>query len=339
MTRFDLFAEEALYGPDGFYTKRQRAGSVGADFITSPETSALFGSCIAGYLDRVWHELDRPNPYVVIEAGSGIGTLCRDIFLSVQECTEALRYVMVERSELQREIAFAEVTTSCFLDLDEAPLAALRDLPGGSFTGVVLANELLDNLPPRVVQKTTTGWVELHIDNGSEDWQTAPKAAQDMASAIAPNAQTGSCLPLQLKAAVWVNRALGTLDRGRLLIFDYGVENSEIFDGRPLAEWLRTYKNHRRSGLPYEESGTRDITCDVAFDQLPGSPSICSQADWLASQGLYSMTEWARNHWQSSVSSPDAAAVAARSVLDEAATLTDPEGLGGFLVAEWRVGD
>ncbi|MDP7066663.1 MAG: hypothetical protein QF637_03475, partial [Acidimicrobiales bacterium] len=91
MTRFDLFAEEALYGPDGFYTKDQRAGSVGADFITSPETSTLFGSCIAGYLDRLWHELDRPNPYVVIEAGSGIGTLCRDIFLSVQECTEALR--------------------------------------------------------------------------------------------------------------------------------------------------------------------------------------------------------------------------------------------------------
>ena len=51
------------------------------------------------------------------------------------------------------------------------------------------------------------------------------------------------------------------------------------------------------------------------------------------------MTDWARKQWQSSLPSPDAAAVAARSVLDEAATLTDPEGLGGFLVAEWRVGD
>tara|TARA_Y100001936_G_scaffold237893_1_gene269082 strand:- start:111 stop:1130 length:1020 start_codon:yes stop_codon:yes gene_type:complete len=339
MTRFDFFVEEALYGPDGFFSKGQRAGAVGADFITSPETSTLFGACIAEYLDRVWHELARPEPFVVIEAGSGTGTLCRDVFLSVEECSDALRYVMIERSESQREIAFREVTTTCFMDQQEVPLAVLQDLPAESFNGVVLANELLDNLPPRVVKKTDNGWLELHVEQGNEVWRLAPTEAQKMASAVAPKAQSGTCLPLQLKSAVWVNRALATLESGRLLIFDYGVESSDTFTERPMGEWLRTYRNHQRSGSPYQEPGSRDITCDVAFDQLPGAPSVCTQAEWLRNQGLYSMTDWARTQWQDALPSPDSTAIAARSVLDEAAALTDPEGLGAFLVAEWRVGD
>ena len=40
MTRFDHFVEEA-HGQHGFYSTGQRAGSEGADFITSPETSTL----------------------------------------------------------------------------------------------------------------------------------------------------------------------------------------------------------------------------------------------------------------------------------------------------------
>ena len=58
MTRFDHFVEEALYGQHGFYSTGQRAGSEGADFITSPETSTLFGACVAEYLDRLWQQLE-----------------------------------------------------------------------------------------------------------------------------------------------------------------------------------------------------------------------------------------------------------------------------------------
>ena len=204
---------------------------------------------------------------------------------------------------------------------------------------MVVANELLDNLPPRVVRKAPTGWLELHIENGAEVWHRAPKSAEDMASAVAPNAPIGATHPLHLKAAVWVNRAMKLLDRGRILTFDYGVERSEMFNDRPLGEWLRTYKGHRRAGVPYNDPGTCDITCDVAFDQLPGSPAICLQSDWLASKGIGTMTDWAREKWRDAAASPDSTAVAARQVLAEAAALTDRTGLGAFLVAEWQIGD
>ena len=64
---------------------------------------------------------------------------------------------MVERSDSQRETAFREVTTRCFMDQQEVPLAVLRDLPAGSFTGVVLANEPPDNLPESREEMTKVG--------------------------------------------------------------------------------------------------------------------------------------------------------------------------------------
>ena len=339
MKRFDAFAEQALYGPDGFYTRSRGAGTTEADFITSPETSNLFGACVASYLDRVWHELGEPNPFVVVEGGSGNGKLCRDIFLAAQDCAESLRYVMVERSDKQRDIAFRMVAATCFTDSQEIPVAALRDLPHGQFTGVVIANELLDNLPPRIVKRTGRGWSELHVEDGSETWRSAPEDAQNMATAISTNAPEGACLPLQLKAAVWTKRALQLLDKGRLLVVDYGFRNSDQFLQLPRDEWLRTYRGHRRAGTPFSEPGSRDITCDVAFDQLPGDPLFQMQADWLKDHGLIEMTEWAREHWRNAAISPDARDVAIRSLLDEATALTDKEGLGNFVVAEWRVGD
>ena len=113
----------------------------------------------------------------------------------------------------------------------------------------------------------------------------------------------------------------------------------DSFVDRPIGEWLRTYRQHRRAGDPYTDAGSRDITCDVAFDQLPGSPQIFLQRDWLLSQELDTMTEWAREKWYESAQAPDTSAMAARVVLDEASALTDPQGLGAFLVAEWHVGD
>ena len=339
MARFDRFTEEALYGPNGFYTRGNNARPDSGDFVTSPETSNLFGGCIAVYLDRIWQAMQRPNPFVVVEAGSGRGTLCRDIFLSEPECKAALRYALVERSTHERETAFTNVVSTCFAEVDELPITALKDLPAGPLTGVVLGNELLDNLPPRVLQRTAAGWSELYVIDGRPDWQTAPQEAQNMASTLAPGAPPGTCIPLQLKAAVWVRRALNLLDRGRILLFDYGLKNPADFVDRPIGEWLRAYRQHRRAGDPYTDAGSRDITCDVAFDQLPGSPQIFLQRDWLLSQELETMTEWAREKWYESAQAPDTSAMAARVVLDEASALTDPQGLGAFLVAEWHVGD
>lgn len=365
--------EDALYGASGFYVRGGRPADRGGDFATSPELGTLFARCVTGYLDRVWHELGRPDPFVVVEGGAGRGTLCSQVLQHARECRPSLQYVMVERVAHQRDEALGSVGAVA----DEprsgsAPtVLAVENLPEGQVVGVVLANELLDNLPFRLFERSATGWCEVHVtgdgpatdssragaggSSGSSEADEpqgtsaasgpvvevlldAPADAAAMADALVPDAVPGARVPLQLKAAVWVRRALRLLERGRLLVFDYGVPTTAELAARPATEWLRTYRAHRRGNDPLGDPGSADITCEVAFDQLPSDSSLVTQADWLADAGIDDMTATARSLWQRSRAKPTAGALAARTLLDEAAALTDPDGMGAFWAAEWRAG-
>ncbi len=360
--RFDAFMDDALYGLSGFYVRGGRPAARDGDFATSVELGSLFARCVAGYLDRVWHELGKPDPFVVVEGGAGRGTLCCDVLQNVSACRRAVQYVMVERVERQRAEALERVEA---LGAD-LPVTALADLPTGPIVGVVLVNELLDNLPFRLLERAETGWHEVHIqhsqiatgasrtdecDGASERQQLqaaagpaaevlleAPTEAAVMADALAPDAEPGARVPLQLKAAVWVRRALRLLEHGRLLVFDYGVPATAELAARPVSEWLRTYRTHRRGYDPLADPGSADITCEVAFDQLPPGGSLVTQVDWLAGAGIDDMTAAARSRWQRSRANPTADSLAAQALLDEAAALTDPIGMGAFWAAEWRTG-
>ncbi len=385
--RFDEYMDEALYGPTGFYTRGGQPGLRGGDFATSVELGSLFGRCIAGYLDRTWHELGRPDPFTVIEGGAGRGKLCLDVLAHVVECYDALRYVMVERVAHQRDAASAAVRepeaghdAETLEDPSNAvpphlPVLAAADLPTGPHVGVVLANELLDNLPLRLLERSATGWQEVYVtwaapgaaapDAASDAGfvhaapalsvgprvdvalrapteavqvlRTAPADAAAMAEALAPDAEPGAQVPLQLRAAVWMRRALGLLGRGRVLVFDYGVRATAELAARQQAEWLRTYRSQRRGHNPLCAPGSADITCEVAFDQLSPGAVLVSQADWLTAAGIDELTADARALWQRHRSSPTAATLAARALLEEAAALTDPAGMGAFWAAEWHV--
>ena len=146
---FDEFVDHALYAPGhGFY---QRGGGAGRrrDFLTSPEVGPLFGAVLARALDGWWAELGRPDPFVVVEAGAGPGTLARSVRAAAPACGDALDLVLVEVGQAQWAMHPEGVRT-----LDALPA------PGALGPGpvVVLANELLDNLPFALVERTATGF-------------------------------------------------------------------------------------------------------------------------------------------------------------------------------------
>src|SRR5258705_205582 len=171
--------DAALYGDGGFFTRGQGAGRRGRDFVTSPEVGALYGALVARALDGFWDELDRPDPYLVVDAGAGRGRLAADVLASAPRCGPALRYVLVERSDAlraeQREMLVLEPFEDALGPLSpddgrDSPVAhagpiatSLGELPAVPFTGVVLANELLDNLPFRVVERRVDGWSEVRV--------------------------------------------------------------------------------------------------------------------------------------------------------------------------------
>ena len=72
---FSEVMDLALYDPShGFYAAGGAAGRRG-DFITSPEVGPLFGAVVARALDGWWRAWGEPDPFVVVEAGAGAGTL------------------------------------------------------------------------------------------------------------------------------------------------------------------------------------------------------------------------------------------------------------------------
>ncbi|MDQ1401820.1 MAG: hypothetical protein QOG03_136 [Actinomycetota bacterium] len=291
----------------------------------------LFGAVLARALDAWWEELGRPDPFVVVEAGAGPGALARAVLAAAPDCASALRYVLVERSPTLRKS----------LEATMPMVTVLPELPAQHFAGVVVANELLDNLAFLVVERRGEGWDEIRVgEDGGRLVEIAFPAAPDLAAeaaTLAPNAARGARIPVQHQAATWVRQALGLIDRGRLVVFDY-ARPTTVLASLPWREWLRTYRGHERAADPLADPGQRDITCDVAIDQLPAPSSVRTQADFLAAYGVDELVAEGKAIWQERAAIGDLAAVRARSRISEAEALTDRAGLGGYSVAEWVVG-
>ena len=344
--RFDAFMEWALYGePSGFYASGRGAGRRAGDFLTSVEAGPLFGRLVARLADRCWEELGRPSEFVLVDAGAGRGMLARSVLAARPRCAVAgaLRYVLVERSAALRR------QHEQLLDQPPGPCAALEsraDLPDGPLDGVVIANELLDNIPCRLLERTPDGWAEVYVltedpSGAGEFTEMLRPIAPDVqasAGALVPDAPVGGRLPLAVEASEWVGRALALLRRGSLAVIDY-TDTSASLAARPSAEWLRTYRAGVRGHEPLRDAGSCDITVEVPLDQIlaacPGA-KVCDQASFLHSLGIEDLVAEGRALWRDRAAVGDLPALEARSRVYEAEALCDASGLGAFTVMMWR---
>jgi SAM-dependent MidA family methyltransferase len=361
---FDRYQELALYGPGGFFEAGAGAGRR-SDFLTSPEVGPLFGEVIARALDGWWDELDRPDPFVVVEAGAGVGRLALSVLAADPRCARALRYVLVERSPVLRRaqeriltltdpaLSFAGVGDDDEESDRRRPppgpiVTSLGELPTGPFVGVVLANELLDNLPVRIAERAAAGWSEIRVtlgDGGGDGSGVGELSVplDDEASAhldrvVGVPLEPGARVPIAAAARNWLRDAAEIVDRGRVVVVDYG-DTTATLGSR--GGWLRTYREHERGVDPYAEPGSFDITSDVPLDQLdPLGPLDIDvdQASFLRRHGIDDLVAEGRRTWTERAAIGDLAAIRARSRVGESEALLDPEGLGAFRVLGWRVG-
>ena len=284
--------EAALYAPGGFYERPGGGAGRRGDFLTAPEVGPLFGAVVARALDAWCDEQGRPDGFTVYDVGAGAGTLGR----SLAAAGSVHRYVAVDRSVAQRR--------------RQEGLESAAELPDGPLIGVVVANELLDNLP-----------FDLTLDGEPFD----PEGEWP---------ETGLA-PQQDRARQWVE---GVLDRlqGRLVVLDY-CSTTASMASRPWAEWLRTHRGHERGGHPMEHLGEQDVTAEVAVDQQPTPDDDTAQADWLRRWGVEELVDEGRRIWHERAHLGDLEAIRARSRVNEAEALLDPAGMGSFRVLEWSV--
>jgi SAM-dependent MidA family methyltransferase len=95
----------ALHDPAaGYYATRN---PLGADFITAPEVSQMFGELVGSWLAQVWHDQAMPKRPQLVELGPGRGTLLADALRAMKLMPEfhaALDIVLVEASPVLRKV-------------------------------------------------------------------------------------------------------------------------------------------------------------------------------------------------------------------------------------------
>lgn len=315
---FREYMNIVLYGDDGFYTRRGEAGRRG-DFITSPEVGPLFAAVLARALDAWWKEMGSPSSFTVMEVGAGPGTLARGLLAAQPECSKVWTYIAVEISEQQRAKHPSEVVS-------------LAEMPREKFTGVIIANELLDNLAFDLCvfdQEWRESWIGVNGDQLTE----VLKPLNEPSSFLPAFAKHGARAPVQREAQDWLRNALQKLDSGRVLIFDYCTPLTVVAAAQPWREWLRTYVGHEKGQHYLHIPGHQDITTQVMIDQLAAvkaPESVRSQSQFLQLWGIDELVAEGKAAWEAAAAAPNVAAMKMRSRVNESSALLDPSGLGAF---------
>jgi SAM-dependent MidA family methyltransferase len=229
----------------------------------------------------------------------------------------------------------------------------LEELPAITVEGVLFANELLDNLPVRIVERADHGWDEVRVgcvddDSGPrfvEVLVAAPPALAAEADAVAAGADvaSGSRLPVPERVGPWLESAAALVRHGDVVLVDYLAEVTELLE-RGSGGWLRTYRHHAHGTDALDEPGSQDITVDVPLEYLLAAGRRAgfqvvertTQRDWLAALGIDELVDAGAATWRERAHLGDLEAVAARSRVHEADALTDPTGLGGHTVVVLR---
>ena len=200
-----------------------------------------------------------PGHFAVVETGAGSGSLLEPLAASL---SVSIRAAAVEVSAAARA-ALAE-------RLPHVKVWSPSEVPA-RLTGVVIANEVADNLPMAAAARERDGWSEMLV--GEEDGElilTAAPARREVGEwleAYAGDVPPGGTAVAQLAARDWLAEWADRLAAGSLLIIDYGGTTEDLTGG-DRAGTLRTHRAHRPGPHPLETPGQADITADVNFTAL-----------------------------------------------------------------------
>lgn len=259
----------ALYHPElGYYASRgQRSGRAG-DFYTSVDVGAIFGELIAVQIAEMAAALT--GPFDLVEAAAGSGRLMRDVLDALQR--EAPDVYGRARVHLVERSAAARAAQPATLAPHAAKIAgAGSDVPP-SFGGVLFANELLDALPVHVVAMQAGAPREIVVDAEGETLVARPgpvPGAEVLRELQAgPPLDEGALAEINLAGREWLLTAASRLERGFVLLIDYGDTTAALRSPARREGTLRAFRGHQVSGRWLDAPGEQDLTSHVDFTAL-----------------------------------------------------------------------
>lgn len=312
---------DALYGPEGFY----RVGPEGpaGHFRTSVHASPLFAGAVARLLCRVDAALGHPAPLDFVDMAAGRGELVTGVLAAlpadVAARTRAYAVEVAARPEgLDRRIRW-------------------RAEPPAGVTGLLFANEWLDNVPVEVAEVDAAGVARRVLVRADGAERLGEPVAGAEAAWLArwwPSAgEEGRRAEIGLsRDEAWAS-AVATLDAGLAVAADY----AHTAAARPPFGTLTGFRRGRETE-PVPD-GSCDITAHVALDACAAAhtarctPEHAPPDALLRPQreALHALGITGARPPLALASTDPAAYVRALASASQAAELTAPGGLGDFL--------
>ena len=290
---FARFMELALYAPElGYYSGGAAKLGQAGDFTTAPEISSLYGAALARTAAAIIAQ-SAPN---LLEFGAGTGKLARDVLTALAQAgVQVDSYAIMElsgelRARQQEALKdFPQVTW-----LDDFPAA---------FSGVVLANEVLDAMPVQLVSKGGAGWNELMVTVEHGAFALTPRPADAvLRERIARQIAAADALPEGYVTEVHAvgcgfMAALAHMfkgGKGAAILVDYGFPAHEYYVDQRSTGTLMCHYRHHAHPEPFYLPGLQDITAHVDFTAMALAAqdggldvlAYMSQASFLLAAGI-----------------------------------------------------
>ncbi len=263
---FARYMELALYAPGlGYYAAGATKFGTGGDFTTAPELSQLFGRSLARQVGQVLGETGGD----VLEFGAGSGKLAADLLLELERLgTLPGRYLILELSGDLKARQFDTLAA-------RAPHLAervrwLQELPP-RFSGVMLGNELLDAMPVHIVVRRAGALLERGVvaTESGFAWSERPcESAALIERADQLALPDGYLTEINLAAPAFVASLAEGLERGMVLLIDYGFGRSEYYHPQRAGGTLMCHYRHHAHDDPFLWPGLQDITAHVDFSAI-----------------------------------------------------------------------
>lgn len=270
---FRRFMELALYHPEGGYYCREnpRIGP-GGDFYTSPHQSPWLGRMIAPLIEKIRRRMGEPPSLHLREYGPGEGWLAFDILESIRSSQAALHqaiaYTFAEQSAQARKRIREK-----FGDPDNIRFADATQYPPAGFEGIVLAHEFLDALPVHALIQKGPHLKERYVARSGERLEFCESALTDERlngwfSGLGVRLSTDQAAEVNLCAFDWVSEVARRMERGAILIFDYGFSARALYGPTRMDGALRGYRNHTLVSDVLSRPGETDLTTHVDFTSI-----------------------------------------------------------------------
>ncbi|HET8875678.1 MAG TPA: SAM-dependent methyltransferase [Casimicrobiaceae bacterium] len=265
---FSRYMELVLYAPAlGYYVAGARKFGEAGDFVTGPELTPLYGAAIARQLAPI---LEESRARDIVEFGAGSGALAASLLdaLALHGASPS-RYRILEVSPQLRAAQRSTIATC-------APAALTRvewiDRLPDAIDGVVVMNEVLDAIAPRLVARRDGAWFERGVTlvDDALAWDERPLddarlEAVARARFPADGDYTSELNPAAEALVTTIGRRIAS---GALLIVDYGFPRHEYYHPQRNTGTLVGHYRHRVHADPFVWPGLSDLTSHVDFTAM-----------------------------------------------------------------------